>query len=280
MSSSSMVPTGVVPGQPGVVSPDAIKAIETVVQERQNLVTEWRQRGDNSLPPQETIFTAYNITKEAQQKHGVWAPHRDVRDIVHDTVSGLMQQDECLIDIAGVTTKPGVERPRLYHPPEISHQVAEQIFSNYGHIGTNVKFVPSKTLGDGGAASQLALPGPSAMIAVVDPTTAKITATPGTGGKQPDGTYAVDKRGRLWIPADSLRAIAATPGTSVYVTQVAGGGLRITLSPPQGVTEAVMYRVDASNNIAVSKSAFDEAGMTTGKFNITDSGMEILIGSA
>jgi hypothetical protein len=134
--------TGTTPGQPGTITASAIAAIETVVRERQNLVDEWRMRSDNSLPPRECVFTAYNITKEVQSKHQQWAPHAQVRDIVHDTISRIMSMDECLIDIPGVTTKPGVERPRLYHPPEISHQVAEQIFSNYGHVNVNVQFVP------------------------------------------------------------------------------------------------------------------------------------------
>jgi antitoxin component of MazEF toxin-antitoxin module len=260
--------TGTTPGQPGTITASAIAAIETVVRERQNLVDEWRMRSDNSLPPRECVFTAYNITKEVQSKHQQWAPHAQVRDIVHDTISRIMSMDECLIDIPGVTTKPGVERPRLYHPPEISHQVAEQIFSNYGHVNVNVQFVPSNVLGDGGAKSQLSLPGPSGSIAVVTPAAqASITATPGTGGKQQDGTYTVDKRGRLWIPADMLRAIQAAPGTSVYVT-IDGSNLVITTSVPTGATQAAMYKVDPSNNIAVSKSAFDEAGMTSGKFNI------------
>jgi hypothetical protein len=64
-----------------------------------------------------------------------------------------------------------------------------------------------------------------------------------------------------------LRAIQAAPGTSVYVT-IDGSNLVITTSVPTGATQAAMYRVDPSNNIAVSKSAFDEAGMTSGKFNI------------
>jgi hypothetical protein len=277
--------TGTTPGQPGTIAQSAIDAINTVVRERQNLVDEWRQRGDNSLPPRECVFTAYNITKEVQQKHREWAPHSQVRDLVHDAISRIMVMDECLIDIPGVTTRPGIERPRLYHPPEISHQVAEQIFSNYGHIGVNVKMVPANVLGDGGATSQLALPGPSGSIAVLTPAAqATITATPGTGGKQQDGTYAVDKRGRLWIPADMLRSIQAQSGTNVYVTISNGGDgnkfLMITPSPPAGATHAAMYRVDASNNIAVSKSAFDEAGLTSGKFYIVGSSADIRITAA
>ena len=277
MTQTATTPTA---QQSNTTSPEALKAIETVVTERQRLVDEWRQRGDNSLPPRETVFTAYNITKEVQQKHQVWAEHRVVRDDVHAAISRIMGQDECLIDIPGVTNQPGKERPRLYHPPEISHQVAEQIFSNYGAIGTNIQFVPVKQLASGDSQSQLALPGPtaSASIANVAPTVVP-TATPGTGGKQPDGTYLADKRGRLWIPADSLRKISAAPGDKVYVTQQPSM-LVITKSLPATATQAAVYKVDSSNNIAISKSAFDESGLTGGKYSVADSGTEVRIQAA
>ena len=260
------------------ISPEALVAIETVVTERQRLVDEWLLRADNSLPPKETVFTAYNITVEARQKHQVWAEHKVVRDDVHAAVSMLMDQDECLIDIQNKANQPGYERPRLYHPPQISHQVAEEIFNNYGQIGINIKIVSSHLLPKGDTQSQPALPGPTASIAVIA-TSIRPTAIPGTGGKQQDGFYTSDKRGRLWIPADMLRNIGANIGDQVYVTKHPSA-LSITKMFPQGIVDAVVYRVDASNNIAVSKSAFDEAGLTSGKYAITDTITEVRIQSA
>ena len=236
--------------------------LEKVVRERARLVDEWRQKNDGLVPPKESVFTAYDLTREAQHKHGMYQRHLAVKDTLHDLIARefSVTQDEVLVDIPGVTDR-GALKPRLYFPPEISPQVAEALFKGDSTGATQVKVIQSKQL-----------PSPTAPL---------LPPVPGISVvKQPgDDGYQADKRGRLWVPADKLRKIGAAPGDFVYVT-VQAPSLRVSKVLPASAQSAAAYKVDPHNNIAVSKSVFEDAGMTGDKYSVTDSATEITISVA
>jgi hypothetical protein len=261
--------------------------LETVVLERRNLIEEWRQKvslaaasgGQPPLPPANAVFTALDITREAQNKHQVRDRHRNLRNDIHRIIAQYLDQDECLIDIPGVTDQPGIEKPRLYHPPEISHQVAEQIYKLKPQAGGTAQIAATATITgmpsiSSGYPQITAGPSISSGTALLSPPPA---AHP-QGGLQSDGSYTTDKRGRLWIPANLLRKIGAGIGSFIYVTiDASASELVITGSLPGSASAAAAYKVDPNNNVALSKTVFDEAGLTSGKYEIADVGSEIRV---
>jgi bifunctional DNA-binding transcriptional regulator/antitoxin component of YhaV-PrlF toxin-antitoxin module len=247
------------------------QVLESIVNRRAQVVDDWRNKNDGSQPPTDALFTALDISREAQSQHNVKERHRFMKNDIHQLVVNHQAFTRVLIEIQGVTDKPGVEKPFLYYPTGVDPVDADRIYKSYSN--------PQQQIAQAGQVTISVVSTPQAQLPAPTP------ATPS------DDNLSTDNRGRLWIPAPLLREMGVNPGSQVYITTEndpnatpAPMRLRVTRNLPPNAQQAAVYIVDRHNNIALSRSCFAEAGLNGNKYEVelvgTDGSKEIVIEAA
>jgi bifunctional DNA-binding transcriptional regulator/antitoxin component of YhaV-PrlF toxin-antitoxin module len=194
------------------------------------------------------MFTAFDVSRTAQQSHGVRERHRNMGNEIHRIFSQGVMDDYLRETIA----LPGVPvNPWLYYPPE--NNPADYVSPHTGQSPTHVGNNPV-----GQVVTQA--PSPAAVATAVDDDDEDEDDAP----QDDDDLPKADKRGRCWVPVKFVAALNLKPGDVAYVvrTTVQGEpGLQLKQRLDPSDTEAVAYKVDRNNNVAISKGCLEEAGI-------------------
>ena len=237
------------------------------------------------------MFTALDISREAQKNHHVQYRHNDLKNDVHriyadgemqfDNNGQVEQYDRTLIAIPGIKGKVW-----LYH-------AAGADVSLY-----RSKYAPQPYTGPTSAVPQ---PNPHQSI-IVPPLIAKpvpVTASPlpvtpptTTGPKTASGLshkakaansksdFVSDARDRLWIPKAVIEKLGVPSGSRVDVIKE---GQSLILSPSNGVVspdKVTDYKVDRKGMIALSAMCFRDAGITGHEFDVVEINGKVVVKGA
>jgi hypothetical protein len=225
-----------------------MQVLETIVRQK---VSETRASGSVGA-----MFTAFDISRTAQNKHGIRERHLNMKNDIHRMFAqGDMQTPDgrpytrTLIQLPNVPVDPWLYYPTGDDPSEYVSQY------------TTGAQIPSSTT------SGARLPTSHAIPAVPSLTDGDDDAD---DDNLPPNVRHTDRRGRIWIPVQLLQGLGMSPGSVVYATKgdiKNGNGpgnvpclcIKSNLGPSD--TEAAVYKVDPHGNIAVSKGALVEAGL-------------------
>lgn len=193
------------------------------------------------------MFTALDITREAQHGHGVFAKHDDIKGYVHDLFHNaeMGNYNRTLITIDGV---PG--EVFCYYDPNISDP------SEYRSRWIGVR--PGGAPNDPGLAPQAEVP---ALAFSNDDGNMQLPSAQQMPPQGVQGDYDRDKRGRLWVSKPLISQLNVKEGDTVFVL-IEPAKVIITSDANKAVGKQTrLYRVDRHGNVAVSKVNFSDAGI-------------------
>lgn len=216
------------------------------------------------------MFTAFDVSRKVQSlaKSRGEAPerHRHMKNEIHD-------QMQALVD-TGVYQKTTVDvgapvQPFLYYPDGADP-------SSYDTGKATVVATPSASPASGHVA-------PAAQTRTVK--TAPTPAAPATASTDDDeesSVKAIDAHAKLGIPNKLVREIGLShQSAAAYVFRMDGKVyIRADSDRPAGGEAVTTYKVDASDNIRVTQSVLDAAGLQGPEYSITVVDGEIEIDEA
>lgn len=233
------------------------------------------------------MFTALNVSREAQKNHGVTLRHNLMKNETHrNYANGAMQYDDGgstrdyqrqLVDIPGVNGQAWAYYPDGVDPDnyDLSHLVNGPIDTKDASAAapaSNPNSVPVPPLAS-------AAPDPFGLSQGAGTATATAPVATTTAAPAAQGKYAVDKRKRLWIPRDFVKAAGGTRTTPLEVT-IDNKSLVITAKGAAPKTPYTSYLVDSKGNIAISKNVFDAAGLNATSYDIIKMNNRVVVKSA
>jgi hypothetical protein len=220
------------------------------------------------------IFTSLNVSREAQ-KRGVTLRHNDMKNEPHRIYAdGSMTFDEGgttysynrqTVSLSGINGQPWMYFPENVDPNNYDSDLLLQgpidtKDASVAQSNPNVVQVPS--LSNAGTATATA----------VAPTQTQTQAA--------QGKYAVDKRKRLWIPRDMVKAAGGTARGAWLDVAVNGKSLVITAQGTNTTPKFTSYKVDSKGNIAVSRNVFEAAGLTASSYDIINVNGQVVVKAA
>jgi hypothetical protein len=217
--------------------------LETIVQKR-------TANGD--------MFTALDISREAQHQHAVQYRHNDLKGDIHRIYAdGLMQHstgqyDRSLVFIPGITTK-----VYLYHLVGADVSTYASIWAPGG---------PAKATATASGPQPIAVPPLTVQPPVTAPTAAPVASQPSAAQAAAAALsdFKVSSRGRLWLSRDILAKIGATPGNRVNVIKEGTSMIVAPVDPTATMPSKDLitdYLVDRHGNVALSSMCFKECGI-------------------
>jgi hypothetical protein len=215
------------------------------------------------------MFTALDVTREVQWKHGVFERHDNMKGVVHDQFHNgdMGSYTRTLINIDTIP-----DPVWLYYDANISNP--EDYRSRW--LGVKPGEAPNVP-----AAANINVPAiaqslDDAANNVQDGDGAVAGAAPAPQG--PQGDYDRDKRGRLWISKPLIASLNVNPGDTVYVL-VAADSIKITTAAPDPNAAAPYrsYKVDRHGNVAISRVNFNKAGINNPSVDVKNENGEIVI---
>ena len=199
----------------------------------------------------EAMFTALDISREAQNNFGVTLRHRDMKNDIHamydnGEMSGYTRQG---IQIDGV---PGL--PFLYFPYGADISQYKSNFVPAKHSCNSISQSPQGVAGVAGVAG-VGTPAPV-------PAPANVPWSQAYGrihrhSPDPSSTTVcvyVDNRGRVAVPNDMLKKIGLYPGDTAYV-DFDSGSIRVRAGYD---VDATNYTVDRSGNVRIGRSTLQQ----------------------
>ena len=223
---------------------------------------------------EQKMFTALNVSRDAQRNHGVTLRHNDMKNEIHriyanndmnyDNNGTQESYQRKLIDIPGISNA----QVWAYYPQgvdpdnyDLSQLVQGPIDCKDAGSSPNSVSVPA--LATSGQTTAVATP-------VVKSVSSPSQTSSTTGG------YAVDKRKRLWIPRELLRSVGLKSGSDADV-HVDNKTIVVTPKGLRSGTAATTYKVDSKNNIAISRVIFSDAGLDSDSYDILNVNGSIVV---
>lgn len=221
------------------------------------------------------IFTSLNVSRVAQKDHGVSLRHNEMKNEAH-----RIYADGNMTDPSGqaynrkLITIPNINgQAYAYYPDGVDPDNYDLSAIISGPIDTNdagTVAVPPISQGIASSTHFDPLGASSRFGTAVAKTTAQV--------KSPTGKYAVDKRKRLWIPREMVKAVGGMRGLALDVT-VDGKSLIVT-SKGKSAKPFTSYLVDSKGNIAISQNVFAAAGLTATSYDIIEMNGQVLVKQA
>lgn len=232
--------------------------LEQIVRQK---VSETRQNGNVGA-----MFTAFDISRTAQQSHGVRERHVYMKNDIHRLFSqGNMVTPDGRPYVRTTISLPGVPvDPWLYYPQ--GDDPTEYVSQHTGVAPTAV--LPS-------------IPAVPALPPSSSPVLGVVTvADPDADDDLADNQKRVDARGRVWVPVRFISGLGLTTGNVAYAVKGANSTLTVKANLGPSDVEAVAYKVDPSGNVAVSKGCLVEAGVVSDVVEIEGDATSVSIKNA
>lgn len=218
------------------------------------------------------IFTALNVSREAQKNRGVTLRHLEMKNEVHrNYADGQMEYDDNgstrqferrLVTIPGIR-----DQVWAYYPEGVNPD-------NYDLTALKDGPIDTKDAAKGTTGAPTAPP-QSVPVPTYTPPTTGGTASPfansGTvataTAPAAQGKHSLDARKRLWLPRQLLRDIGLSPGREV---DAIADGKSIIVAPKgkRAGTVVTSYLIDGKGNVALSKMVFDYAKLNGSSFDV------------
>lgn len=226
----------------------------------------------------DAMFTALDITREAQHNHAVQYRHNDLKNDIHRIYADGMMANVGVQYVRTLIKVPGVVQPMwLYHQPNADISSYRSKYAPAPYTGPTVasgstSAAPTKTASPANNPFQTisvppltkAAPAPAATALAATPVTAASTvASPAQQAAAALSDYKVSSRGRLWLPADILNKLGVKTGERVNVIKE-GTSLLVAKDDGSGtapVDKITDYLVDRHGNVALSSMCFKEVGI-------------------
>jgi hypothetical protein len=194
------------------------------------------------------MFTALDVSREAQSVHSVYERHNNMKHVVHDMYeTGQMPnyQREFREIIAG-------QKAWIYYP-----QFADPstYVSNFNKIG-----IPSTVVTSGTPVVTSGTP---------------VTITP-LVGTTPQTGHATDSRGRLLVPVKLIEQIGIPRLEWVSATPEKD---RVVVTKYLPSLLSYRYRVDKSGNIQISETCLQAASFKSSRYDFEVDGDKLIIKS-
>ena len=223
------------------------------------------------------IFTSLNVSRKAQKDHGITLRHNEMKNEAH-----RIYADGNMIDPSGQSyNRKLIDIPNVngqayaYYPDGVDPDNYDLSAIVSGPIDTNdagTVPVPQLSASQGVGTGTTPFNPFGSLSSVGAALAAKTTSTA-------TGKYAVDKRKRLWIPKDMVKAVGGKRGMSLDVT-VDGKSLVVTAKGANTKTPFTSYQVDSKGNIAISQNVFAAAGLTATTYDILEMNGQVLVKQA
>jgi hypothetical protein len=215
-------------------------------------------------------FTAYDITR-AVRRHvgrGTDVPHVDVKQEVHGMFARQEMQsyDRKLCNLPNLPA--GVDQPWVYYKDGAD-------LTAYG-------------LGQSVASSNPATPS-SAVIAIPASLVPDLEADADSDahnddgtGKQSNGSFKVDSRSTICVPAKLVRDLGLSENDEcfAFADPLANTVLLFKTNAPQGagpLTSLTSYTVDCHNNVRITQSALQRAGIPGQFYDISGNNDRVVV---
>jgi hypothetical protein len=214
-------------------------------------------------------FTAYDVTKTVRQSvgRGTPVPHQDVKQEVH----GMYERGELGTDytrtLCNLTTLPaGQSQPWVYHQKGAD-------LNAYG-LGAHQ---PAATQG-----SVIVVPQATASAPPPGSDDSEDEDHDDGNGKQANGSYKVDGRSTLCIPANLIRALGLREGDQAhtFANPLDNTVVLTKDSNPQGlgpVQPLVDYTVNLHENVRITQPTLQRAGIAGTYYNIAGDADKVVV---
>ena len=222
--------------------------LESIVSRRVALGTDWLQDTNNSLSS-DAMFTALDVSREAQSMHLVHERHNNMKHVVHEMYETGQMPD---YQRTFMEVIPG-QKAWVYYP-----QFADPntYVSNFNKPAIPSTFVTSGT--------------------PVTITTGIPSVFAGTSSTAVQTGHTTDSRGRLLVPVKLIEQIGIPRLEWVSATPEPD---RVVVTKYQPSLLSYRYRVDKSGNIQISESCLQAASFKTSQYDFEVDGDKIIIKS-